>query len=94
MYVNISLINIFINDELKFNHFKITFSNIYSFFDDIHIKVRGIYKEDCLKLVRSKQKENIYFYQHLDDKDWVSTTLKIVRNISSRSIFYITKTIY
>ena len=81
------LINTFINDELKFNHFKITFSNIYSLFDDIHIKVRGIYKQDCLRFVQSKQKQKLYIYQHLDEKDWVSTTLKIVDNITSNSIF-------
>ena len=81
------LINTFINDELKFNHFKITLSDIYTFFDEIHFKVRGIYKDDCLKYIKTKKKENLFIYQHLDDKDWVSTTLEIVKNISSQSVF-------
>ena len=46
------LINVFINNELKFNHFIKTFSDIFNIFDEIHIKVRGLYKHDCLKFVR------------------------------------------
>lgn len=81
------LINVFINNELKFNHFIKTFSDIFNIFDEIHIKVRGLYKHDCLKFVRSKKKEKLYIYQYLDEKDWVSTTLEIVCNITSNSIF-------
>ena len=81
------LINTFINDELKFNHFKLTFSDIYNVFDEIHLKVRGSYKKDCLEYVKSKNIERLYIYQHLSDEDWVSTTLKIVKNITSRSVF-------
>ena len=45
------LINTFINDELKFNHFKITFSEIFSVFQSIHIKVRGSFKDRCIDYV-------------------------------------------
>tara|TARA_A100001388_G_C28718395_1_gene475058 strand:- start:86 stop:1237 length:1152 start_codon:yes stop_codon:yes gene_type:complete len=81
------LINNFINDELKFNHFKLTFSDIYYIFDEIHFKVRGSYQKDCLKYVKSKKVERLYNYENLSDQDWVSTTLKIVKNIKSRSVF-------
>ena len=81
------LINTFINEELKYNHFKITFNDIYEIFDQIHIKVRGKYNEKCLKYVKSKVYDNLHTYNYLDEKDWVNSTLTMVNNITTKSIF-------
>ena len=81
------LINTFINDELKFYHFKITFSEIFSVFESIHIKVRGSFKKECINYATSKAKNNIFTYQNLGDKDWISSTLLMVKNINSKNIF-------
>lgn len=81
------LINTFINDELKFYHFKITFSEIFSVFESIHIKVRGSFKEKCIDYATSKVNKNIFTYQNIGEKDWISSTLYMVKNINSKSIF-------
>ncbi len=82
------LINSFINDELKFNHFKITFKEIFQIFDSIHIKIRGAYKDKCIEYAKLKcEDEKIFTYQNLGEKDWHRTTLLMVRNIRSKNIF-------
>ena len=81
------LINTFINDELKFYHFKITFSEIFSVFESIHIKVRGSFQRRCIDYATSKVNKNIFIYQNIGDKDWISSTLFMVQNIKSRNIF-------
>ncbi len=81
------LINSFINSELKFNHFKITFSEIYENFDAVHIKIRGSYKDECIRFAKTKCDKKIFTYQDLKDDDWLNTTYLIVSKIKSRSIF-------
>ena len=81
------LINSFINSDLKFNHFKITFSDIYENFDAVHIKIRGSYKDECIRFAKTKCDKKIFTYQDLKDDDWLNTTYLIVSKIKSRSIF-------
>lgn len=82
------LINTFINDELKFNHFKKNFIEIYELFDDIHVKIRGDFEDNCLNLVKKICKDyNLFIYQSLEGADWVADTLKIIEKITSKAIF-------
>ena len=81
------LINTFINDELKFNHFKITFLEIFKVFQSIHIKVRGSFKDKCIDYVLLNVNSNIFTYQDIDNNDWISSTLLMVKNIKDASIF-------
>ena len=73
--MNISLlINIYINSELKFEHFKINFSDICNIFDDIHIKIRGSFKRECIDYVNKNYKNKLFIYQDLTEKDWLKAT--------------------
>ena len=81
------LINSFINNELKFNHFKVTFSEISEKFDQVHIKIRGRYKDECIAFAKTNCKEKIFTYQDLKDDDWLNTTYLIVSKIESKNIF-------
>ena len=57
------LINTYINDELKYNHFKITFKEIYEIFDSIHIKIRGAYKNKCIEYAKLNCQEKKQYLQ-------------------------------
>ena len=81
------LINTFINDELKFNHFKITFLEIFKVFQSIHIKVRGSFKDRCIDYVLLNVKSNVFTYQDIDNNDWIASTLFMVKNIKDENIF-------
>ena len=82
------LINSYINDELKYNHFKITFKEIYQVFDSIHIKIRGAYKDKCIEYAKLKCKQKkIFTYQKLGENDWHNATFFMVKNIKTNSIF-------
>ncbi len=81
------LINTFINDELKFNHFKITFSEIFRVFQSIHIKVRGTFKDRCIDYVLLNVNSNVFTYQDIDNSDWIASTLLMVENIKNKNIF-------
>ena len=81
------LINTFINDELKFNHFKITFSEIFRAFQSIHIKVRGSFKDQCIDYVLLKANNNVFTYQDIGNNDWIASTLLMVKNIKNANIF-------
>lgn len=82
------LINSFINDELKYNHFKITFKEIYQIFDSIHIKIRGSYKKKCIEFAKLECKnKKLFTYQLLGEDDWNNTTLIMVGNIKTKNIF-------
>ncbi len=81
------LINTFINDELKFNHFKITFSEIFKVFQSIHIKVRGSFRNKCIDYVLLRVNNNVFTYQDIDNNDWIASTLLMVKNIKDANIF-------
>jgi hypothetical protein len=84
------LVNIRINDSRKLELFYKTSLDVFKIFTEIHIKFRGKFSEDCLKHVRSMQddlKSTPIYYQELSEKDWVDTTLTILENIKSRSVF-------
>lgn len=81
------LINIFINSELKLNHFKLTFSDICNIFDDIHIKIRGSFKIECINFVKETYKKKLFFYQDLTERDWLEASSEINSNINSDFIF-------
>jgi len=50
------LINVYINDQLKYYHFKSNLLNIKNTFDEIHIKVRGSFKNKCVDFVKKKRR--------------------------------------
>jgi hypothetical protein len=81
------LVNILINDLEKFELFKKTSSDIFKLFDEIHIKFRGKFTTSCLEYVDNNLECTPRHYQGLGDYDWVDSTLHMVKNIKSRSIF-------
>ena len=81
------LINIYINDELKYAHFKSNLLDIYSIFDEIHIKIRGSYKKKCINFVKQNLDNKLITYQNLTEKDWVKATSIISKNLDSGLVF-------
>ena len=81
------LINIYINDELKYAHFKSNLLDIYSIFDEIHIKIRGSYKNKCINFVKQNLDNKLITYQNLTEKDWVKATSIISKNLDSGLVF-------
>ncbi len=83
------LININIDNEIKFELFKATLTDLRGLFNECHIKFRGTYSNKCLDWARQifDQVESLVFYQDLQEKDWVDATLNMVSNVRSRSLF-------
>jgi hypothetical protein len=83
------LINIKIDEEEKFNLFKVTLNDLSGLFSECHIKFRGAYSHKCLevaKILLDKSK-SLKFYQDLQEDDWVDATLSMLGNVKSRSLF-------
>ena len=80
-------INIKIDQEEKFDLFKITLTDIENVFDECHIKIRGNLANECIAFAKRLFLERAIFYQDLQENDWVAASLVMVENIKSRSIF-------
>ena len=83
------LINIKIEDEIKFNIFKVTLTDLKGLFSECHIKFRGLYSAKCIDYVEEQlgTSHDISIYQDLQQDDWVTATLNMVENVKSRSVF-------
>lgn len=83
------LVNIKIDDETKFELFKVTLGDLRGLFEECHLKFRGAYSGKCIefsKQILNKSKFLVY-YQDLQEKDWVAATLSMLHNVKSRSLF-------
>ena len=80
-------VNLKIDQEEKFDFFKVTFSEIIELFDEYHIKIRGNYTPECLKFIKQYVSEEACSYQNLDESNWVSASIKMLEQVKSRSIF-------
>lgn len=83
------LINIKIDEEIKFELFKVTLADLRGLFNECHVKFRGAYSNKCLEFSKQilDKSESLTFYQDLQEKDWVDATLNMVSNVKSRSLF-------
>ena len=80
-------INIKIDQEERFDIFKITLSEIESLFDECHIKIRGAFADQCIIFAKKLFEDRARFYQELQEKDWVAATAIMIENVKARSIF-------
>ena len=83
------LINIKIEDEIKFKLFKVTLGDLRGLFNECHVKFRGAYSNKCVEFSKQilDKSETLTFYQDLQEKDWVAATLNMLGNVKSRSLF-------
>ena len=58
------LINIYINDEFKYAHFRSNLLKINKIFDEIHIKIRGRFKTKCINFVKKNLDNKLFTYQN------------------------------
>jgi len=83
------LINIKIDDQVKYDLFTVTLSDLREHFSECHIKFRGSYSQKCLDYAKQilTNVASLTFYQNLQEEDWVDATTKMVENVTSRSLF-------
>ncbi len=83
------LINLKIDDEIKFELFKVTLADLRGLFNECHVKFRGAYSNKCLEFSKQilDKSESLTFYQDLQEKDWGDATMNMVSNVKSRSLF-------
>nr|MBC8486057.1 hypothetical protein [Bacteroidota bacterium] len=83
------LINIQVDDEVKFDLFKVTLEDLRGLFNECHVKFRGAYSAECLAFTKRVfgQGQTLRFYQDLPEEDWVQATLNMAGFIKSRSLF-------
>ena len=82
-------INIKIDSKIKFNLFKDTLLDLKEVFSEFHIKFRGSYSDQCIEYTKKifNTYETLSFYQHLKEDDWVNSSLYMLCNVKSRSVF-------
>lgn len=80
-------INLKIEALEKFDFFKVTLSEVAGLFEEHHIKIRGRYASECVEYARSKLGEDTFFYQDLQERDWIAASLEMLAKIRSRSVF-------
>ena len=73
----------------KFDLFKITLIDIEHLFNECHIKVRGDLANDCINFSKKLFSDRAKFYQELQETDWVKATLVMIKNVKSRSLFFL-----
>lgn len=83
------LINIKIENEEKFNLFKVTLGDLRGLFNECHVKFRGAYSQKCLEFSKQilDKSESLTFYQNLQEDDWVDATMNMLGNVKSCSLF-------
>jgi hypothetical protein len=81
------LVNIYINSEKKFEIFKVTISEVITEFSECHIKIRGAYSSECIKFLDANFNKEILYYQDLPGQDWAYDTRKMLKYVTSRSVF-------
>lgn len=81
------LINIKVDVQEKFEFFKVTLADISGLFEECHIKIRGVYSQECVKYAQDQLGNRIHLYQGLQERDWVAATLEMLNKVTSRSVF-------
>jgi hypothetical protein len=81
------LINIKIDRQDKLELFKVTLEDLGGFFDECHIKIRGVLANECIAHAKGLFQSGTRFYQELQESDWTAATLEILENVTSRSVF-------
>jgi hypothetical protein len=81
------LININIDNELKFKSFKCTFMDIGNIFESAFVKFRGKFAEDCLSFISSNFNGVVKSYQDTQEYDWVESVLVMIQDVKDRSVF-------
>ena len=74
-------INLKIDNQTKFDFFKVTLSDIQSLFTEYHIKFRGKFANDCMIFAKELLPSRAKFYQDIQETDWVAATLHMIDNI-------------
>lgn len=73
--------NVFINSNEKFDLFKQTFPRVYDISDNWLINIRGKYRDDILKYIKTDYvnvEKNCIFFSGLDSRDWAKSTQKML----------------
>lgn len=81
------LINIKVDAQEKFEFFKITLADLSGIFEECHVKIRGVYSQECVKYAQAQLGNGIHLYQELQERDWVAATLEMLSQVKSRSVF-------
>jgi hypothetical protein len=81
------LSNIKIDNQEKFDLLKITIVDASKVFDEAHLKIRGVFAKEVVEFINNVGFKRLYLYQELQEKDWVSATTEILKNIKTRSVF-------
>ena len=81
------LINIKIDDESRFEDFKITFMDIAQIFDNAYVKFRGEFAEKCLLFIEDNYQGTICSYQDIQSYDWIESLLVMIGEVKDRSVF-------
>ena len=80
-------VNLKIDDQEKFDLFKVTIADLNSLFEECHVKIRGIYSKKCVEYIQDQLGNEVNFYQELQESDWVAATLEMLGQVKSRSVF-------
>ena len=80
-------INLKIDDQEKFDFFKVTIADLTGLFEECHVKIRGIYSKKCVEYIQGQLGNEVNFYQELQESDWVAATLEMLGQVKSRSVF-------
>lgn len=81
------LINIKVDVQEKFEFFKVTLADLSGIFGECHVKIRGMYSQECVKYAQAQLGSGIHLYQGLQERDWVAATLEMLSQVKSRSVF-------
>ncbi|MGZ5280309.1 MAG: hypothetical protein ACXWC9_10220, partial [Pseudobdellovibrionaceae bacterium] len=65
----------------------VTLADIARHFDECHVKFRGRFANECVEVAKATLKSRVFFYQDLQEDDWVSASLEMLEKILSRSLF-------
>jgi hypothetical protein len=80
-------INLKIDKQEKYELFKLTIADISDLFEESHVKIRGIFANECKDYIQNKLEGKINYYQELSETDWIVTSLEMLKQIKSRSVF-------
>lgn len=81
------LINIKVDAQEKFEFFKVTLADLSGIFEECHVKIRGVYSQECVKYAQAQLGNGVHLYQELQERDWVAATLEMLNQVKSRSVF-------
>ncbi len=80
-------VNLKIDNQTKFDFFKVTLLDIHNLFSEYHIKFRGKFAKDCALYAKELLPNHAKFYQDLQETDWIAASLLMIDNVKSQNIF-------